>query len=130
GTLHLERIVFLTTSEFFALLRALIITPQVQSLWTVADRGVPVFAHSIDVALLCLDEYPDWRERYPDFRLDVVLVGCILHDLSKASARHGDGPSHSHIMIHEPQLAVAEAITALEAAQNTVGARLDDEGID
>jgi HD domain len=120
----------LTPTEFCQLLRALIQTPQVQSLWSVADRGVPVFAHSVDVALLCLEAYPDWRERYPEFRLDVVLVGCVLHDLSKASARHGDGPSHSHIMTHAPHLAVTEAVTALESAQDVAGARLDDEGID
>jgi hypothetical protein len=35
---------------------------------------MPVFAHSMDVALLCLDQYPDWRERFPGFRLDVVLL--------------------------------------------------------
>jgi HD domain len=91
---------------------------------------MPVFAHSMDVALLCLDQYPDWRERFPGFRLDVVLLGCVLHDLSKASSRHGEGPSHSHIMTREPALAVAEAVTALDESQHAADVFLDEEGID
>jgi hypothetical protein len=120
----------LNLDEFCRLLRTLIEGPPVQSLWLVHDRGVPVFAHSMDVALLCLEAYPDWRERYPGFRLDVVLFGCVLHDLSKASARNGHGVSHSHIMTHEPGLAVAEAVTALGTAQDQAEVWLDEETID
>jgi hypothetical protein len=120
----------LTSAEFLRLLDALIQSPPVQDLWNVEDRCVPVFAHSMDVALLCLDGYPDARERFPGFRLDVVLLGSVLHDLTKASARLGQGKSHSHIMINEPELAVAEAMTVLDAAQATAGSRLDAEGVD
>lgn len=120
----------LTVDSYCRLLRALIVTPPVQALWAIHDRGMPVFAHSMDVALLCLEAYPDWRERYPGFRLDVVLVGSVLHDLSKASARLGNGRSHSHIMTHEPGIAVAEAVTVLDEAQRTCGVHLDPEGID
>lgn len=120
----------MTGAEFDRLLRALIESPSVQELWSVADRGMPVFAHSIDVALLCLDAYPDSQERFPGFRLDVVLVGAILHDLSKSSARHGSGLSHSHIMSHEPGIAVAEAVTVLDQAQLRAGTWLDSDGVD
>ncbi len=120
----------MTPESFCSLLTALIELPLVQGLWSVADRGMPVFAHSMDVALLCLDHYPDWRERFPGFRLDVVLLGCVLHDLSKASARHGDGPSHSQIMTHEPARAVAEAVTALDEAQCRTDVWLDPDGVD
>ena len=119
-----------TVDDLCRLLAALIDSAQVRSLWSVHDRGMPVFAHSMDVALICLDAYPDWRERYPGFRLDVVLLGCVLHDLSKASARFGNGRSHSHIMTHEPSLAVAEAVGVLEEACGTAGVRLDPDDVD
>ncbi len=120
----------MTSEEFCSLLSALIRSPRVQSLWNVADRGMPVFAHSVDVALLCLEKYPEARERFPGFRLDVVLIGAVLHDLTKLSAREGNGPSHSQIMSFEPSIAINEAMTALEMAELEAGAWLDDEGID
>jgi hypothetical protein len=120
----------LTGTEFDRLIRALIESPPVQGLWSVADRGMPVFAHSIDVALLCLDAYPDSQDRFPGFRLDVVLIGAILHDLSKSSARRGNGLSHSHIMSHEPGIAVAEAVSVLGEAQLRTGVWLDSDGVD
>lgn len=119
-----------SVDDLCRLLAALIDSPEVKSLWSVHDRGMPVFAHSMDVALICLEAYPDWRERYPGFRLDVVLLGCVLHDLSKASARFGNGRSHSHIMTHEPGLAVAEAVGVLEEAREVAGVRLDPDDVD
>lgn len=116
--------------EYCSLLRALISSPHVQSLWNVSDRGMPVFAHSMDVALLCLEKYPEARERFPGFRLDVVLVGAVVHDLTKVSAREGNGPSHSHIMSNEPSIAVTEAMRALDDAQSRAGVWLDSEGVD
>lgn len=120
----------MTSAEFLRLLGALIESAPIQNLWSIEDRGVPVFAHSMDVALLCLEAYPDSRDRRPDFRLDVVLLGCVLHDLSKLSARQGQGKSHSHLMTYEPEIAVREALDVLDAVQRTAGARLDPDGID
>lgn len=115
---------------FCSLLGALIRTPRVQSLWAISDRGMPVFAHSMDVALICLERYPSVRERFPGFRLDVVLLGAVLHDLTKLSARSGHSLSHSRIMTDEPSIAAGEAMSALDEAQLAAGVRLDDEGID
>lgn len=84
----------------------------------------------MDVALLCLDRYAEARERFPGFRLDVVLIGAVLHDLTKLSARVGDGPSHSKIMTSQPSIAVEAAMAALDEAQSRAGVHLDDEGID
>jgi hypothetical protein len=120
----------LTANEYCSLLHTLIVSTPIQTLWQVSDRGVPVFAHSIDVALLALDGYPDAREKFPGFRLDAVLLGAILHDLTKASARHGSGQSHSHIMNNNPSIAVAEAMTVLDDVQNRVGVWLDHDGIE
>ena len=120
----------MTADEFCRLLDALIASRPIQTLWQVSDRGVPVFAHSVDVALLVLDGYPEAREKFPGFRLDSVLLGAILHDLSKVSARHGSGQSHSQIMNSNPSVAVAEAVTVLDQVQNQVGVWLDPDGID
>lgn len=120
----------MTADEYCSLLRTLISSSRVQSLWNVADRGMPVFAHSMDVALICLEKYPEARERFSGFRLDVVLLGAVVHDLTKFSAREGDGPSHSQIMTYEPSIAVAEAMSALDDAQASAGVWLDGDGID
>jgi hypothetical protein len=120
----------LTADEFLELLRVLILAPAVQRLWVVADRGMPVFPHSVDVALLCLDAYPEWSERFPGFRLDAVLVAAILHDLSKSSARLDGGRSHSQIMLQEPGVAVGEAMSVLEDVEAQVGVWFDSDGID
>jgi len=120
----------LTADQYCRLLHVLLRSPRVQSQWQISDRGMPVFAHSIDVALLCLDAYPEWRERFPDLRLDVVLIGCLLHDLTKVNARFGDGLSHSHIMTYEPSIAATEAMDALDEAESDAGVWLDQEGID
>lgn len=120
----------MTADEYCRLLTCLIVSTPIQTLWQVSDRGVPVFAHSIDVALLVLDGYPEARDKFPGFRLDVVLLGAILHDLSKASARHGSGQSHSQIMNSDPSIAVDEALGVLDAAQFQAGVWLDRDGID
>lgn len=120
----------MTSDELLHLLGTLIESPPVQDLWKVDDRCVPVFAHSMDVALLCLGAYPEARERFPDFRLDVVLLGSILHDLTKVTARLGNGKSHSHIMTNEPEVAALAAMSALDAAQDAARVWLDPEGID
>lgn len=91
---------------------------------------MPVFAHSMDVALLCLDRYPMARERFPGFRLDVVLLGAVVHDLTKLRDRSSESPSHSYVMTYEPSLAVAAAMWALDEAQTASGVWLDVDGID
>ena len=120
----------MTVDEYCRLLCCLMESPPVKTLWQVSDRGVPVFAHSVDVALLVLDGYPEACDKFPGFRLDVVLLGAILHDLSKASARHGSGQSHSQIMNSDPSIAVNEALTVLDAAQIQAGVSLDGEGVE
>jgi hypothetical protein len=112
------------------LLSTVIESSPVQDLWNYSDQGMPVFAHSMDVASLVVEAYPDWRDRYPGFRFDVVLLGSILHDLTKASARSIGYNSHSHIMEREPTVAVAAAGLVLDAARDAIGVFLDSEGID
>lgn len=91
----------------------LLALPQMQALWLVKDRGIPVFAHTVDVTLLCLDRFRRLQEDYPRLNLRVVTLGSLLHDMSKASARAAAYYSHSWIMNNAPQLVASEAKDAL-----------------
>jgi hypothetical protein len=102
----------------------------VQDLWKYDDQGMPVFAHTMDVAGLVVDAYPDWRDRFPEFRFDVVLLGSVLHDLTKASARGNGEESHSAIMEREPTIAVRAAVDVLDAIARETGMSVDSEGVD
>jgi len=110
--------------ELEAYLRALTSSPKMQSLWFVKDRGMPVFAHTVDVALLCLEAFPLWRERHRDLDLPAVVVGGLLHDLSKLTALQHPGRSHTQIMIAQPALAVEEAAGLLDEIAADQGLRL------
>ena len=112
-------------------LRALLATPQMQSMWNIRNGGVPVFVHTIDVALLTLDAFDDWQERHGEMRLMPTLVGALLHDLTKATARATRGQpthrSHSAIMLNDPAAAVAEAQGALAMVRDATGIALDKQ---
>lgn len=103
----------------------LITAPPVQAMWNVRNGGVPLFVHTIDVAMLALDALEDWTQRYG--RLDVVatLSGALLHDLTKVTARLTKGQpghvSHSHMMMYDPAAAVAAGYEALELVRDTTG---------
>ncbi|MCL4459725.1 MAG: HD domain-containing protein [Chloroflexi bacterium] len=111
----------MTSEELSYFVEELFASPQMQSLWEIKDRGMPVFAHTIDVALLCLEAFPEWREKFPTMDLTVVIVGSLLHDLSKVAARRSKTTTHSQIMSSEPTQAVAEAIDLLEKIQLRTG---------
>ena len=98
------------------LIAALLASPRMQALWLVKDRGMPVFAHTVDVVMLCLDRIAGSQHPSPPLDIRVVALGSLLHDLSKASARESGLQSHSHIMSHYPELAAAEARLVLNDA--------------
>lgn len=95
-----------------------------RALWEVKDRGVPVFAHSIDVVLLALEAFPVWRERHPGLDLVAVVLGSLVHDLTKAGASHHTDRSHSRIMTDDPGLAIDAAVDVLDEVAGLAGVRL------
>ncbi|MBI2953267.1 MAG: HD domain-containing protein [Chloroflexi bacterium] len=113
-----------------ALVTHLVASPRVQSLWHISDRGVPVFVHTIDVTMLCLEKFPEWREKFPSFSLEATTIGSLLHDLSKASTRFSGQISHSALMSTAPDRAVREAMDVLDEAQSSAGFSLESEQID
>lgn len=114
----------LIPAHFERLVDAVLESPDMQELWRVTDRGMPVFAHTIDVTLLALERFAEWRERHPDMNPRAVVLGALLHDLTKGSSGGKRTLSHSQIMTTRPHLAVDEALTAIETAARRVGARL------
>lgn len=102
-------------------LRALVAAPKMRALWDVCDRGVPVFVHSVDVLLLCLQRFPEWQSRNPRIDLAAVTIGAMIHDASKLSAHLLHGCSHSHLMSVDPELAVDAARLVLDELTTTKG---------
>jgi hypothetical protein len=81
--------------------------------------------------MLALDAFDDWQDRHGSMNLVVTVVGALLHDLTKVSARLTRGQpthrSHSAIMLVEPEVAIAEAYDALSAAKDATGITLDND---
>jgi hypothetical protein len=100
-----------------ALLTALLLSPRMQSLWDVRDRGVPVFVHALDVALLCLERI------MPGSELDrsAIVLGALIHDYSKVL--HG---SHSVLMRTRPELAADSSLELLADGERRSGVLLDE----
>ncbi len=107
--------------------RALVAAPKMRALWDVCDRGVPVFVHSVDVLLLCLERFPEWRSRNPRIDLAAVAIGAMLHDASKLSAHLLHGCSHSHLMSVDPERAVDAARVVLDELTAAKGLLLSPE---
>ncbi|MBI2864623.1 MAG: HD domain-containing protein [Chloroflexi bacterium] len=107
---------------------ALLVTPQVTDLWQVQDAGMPVFVHTIDVVLLAIEKVTDWSfsdGRYGALDLAAISIGSLLHDLTKATCRAHRQYTHSWVMSNQPELAVKEAMDALDAAQLATGLSID-----
>ncbi len=107
-----------------ALLTTLVLCPQYQWLWAVHDRGMPVLVHQLDVALLCLE----WAEERAELDLDVVVLGALIHDASKAPrATADDHRSHSRLMRTDPEPAADVSMALLAEAERRSGVVLARE---
>ncbi|MDO8673742.1 MAG: HD domain-containing protein [Dehalococcoidia bacterium] len=107
------------------LVEALIGTSPVKDLWQVRDGGMPVFVHTVDVTLLAIENISDWQLRYGSLDLAAVTLGSLLHDLTKATCRAHRQFTHSWVMCNQPDIAVKEAMDALDAVQLSTGLPID-----
>lgn len=105
-----------------ALIGAILLSPRMQRLWDAGDRGMPVFAHSIDVALLCLDRL----EHRHDLDRLATVVGALIHDASKLPDPRAEDRSHSWLMRTCPDVAADISLDILTAAERSSGVGLDD----
>ena len=112
------------------LINVLLDSPQMQALWTVRDRGMPVFAHTVDVALLALERTSALHQQTSEVSARVITVGSLLHDLTKATAKQTPLRSHSRIMSICPELAADKAIEVLKAALDRTGQRFSQNELE
>ena len=104
-----------------ALLTALLLSARSQRLWDVTDRGMPVFVHQLDVALLCLE----WSEDRVGLDLDAVLLGALVHDASKMPGETADPRSHSFLMRTDPEPVADVSMALIADAEAGSGVALD-----
>lgn len=102
------------------LIRELVRSAAVQSLWNVYDRGMPVFAHTIDVVDLCMDRL----QMAPQLDETVIVVAALIHDLSKDPSNRDDQRSHSFLMRSDPDAAAGISMSVLEGVEESISARL------
>lgn len=114
--------------EFISLL---VTNEKVKELENYDDQGVKVSTHTYDVLKVSIDEisrdYTDFEEakRFVDFF--AIIVGVIIHDLSKGSIRKtSDTISHSQMMIKKPDYIMKEAETLLESIENEMGVKIKE----
>ena len=114
--------------EFISLL---VTNEKVKELENYDDQGVKVSTHTYDVLKVSIDEisrdYTDFDEakRFVDFF--AIIVGVIIHDLSKGSIRKtSDTISHSQMMIKKPDYIMKEAETLLESIENEMGVKIKE----
>ena len=95
------------------------------------DQGVKVSAHTYDVLKVSIDEikrdYRDFDEakRFIDFF--AIIVGVIIHDLSKGSIRKtSETMSHSQMMLKKPDYIIKEAEALLEEVENEAGVKIKE----
>lgn len=93
------------------------------------DQGVKVSAHTYDVLNISTEKI---IERYETFErgaenLDyfAVMVGVIMHDISKSSIRRNEEElSHSQMMIKNPEYITAEAEEVLQIIEKESGHKI------
>lgn len=93
--------------------------PMVEELDLIDDQGVKVSIHTYDVLKACYEDIIrnfgslDSAKKSLDFF--AIIVGVIIHDLSKGSIRkEGDETSHSQMMIKNPEYISKESEKILE----------------
>lgn len=101
-----------------ALLSSLLLSPRCQALWDVRDRGMPVFVHQLDVALLAIER------RLPHHDVDALVLGALIHDASKMP-RPDEPRSHSLLMRADPDAAADVSMELLADAERRSGVAVD-----
>ncbi|MBC2856082.1 MAG: HD domain-containing protein [Cetobacterium sp.] len=93
------------------------------------DQGVKVTTHTYDVLKISFDEikrdYRDLNEGKERVDFFSIVVGVIIHDLSKGSIRKSEEKlSHSQMMIKKPEYITKEAENVLVAVEEGLGVRI------
>lgn len=98
----------------------------VKELENFSDQGVKITAHTYDVFILSVNEikktYASFFKAGTDLDLFSIIVGIIIHDLSKGSLRKNEeNISHSQIMLKNPDYVVKETENLIEKIEERTG---------
>lgn len=96
------------------------------------DQGVKVTTHTYDVLKISFEEirrdYRDLKEAREKVEFFSIVVGVIIHDLSKGSIRKADEKlSHSQMMIKKPEYIIKEAERVLLEIEETLSLKIVDK---
>lgn len=95
------------------------------------DQGVKVTTHTYDVLKISYDEikrdYSSLKEASKKIDFFVVVVGIIIHDLSKGSIRERfEKLSHSQMMLKKPDYIVKESEQVLNNIEEQLNLKIDE----
>ncbi len=109
----------------------LVNSEMVEELENYDDQGVKVSAHTYDVLKVSIDEIKrdyqsfDEAKRFVDFF--AIIVGVIIHDLSKGSIRKtSETMSHSQMMLKRPEYIMKESEVFLESIEEKLGVKIKE----
>lgn len=96
------------------------------------DQGVKVTTHTYDVLKLSLNdilkEYGSLEKAKKELDLFAIVIGIIIHDLSKGSLRAiQDGLSHSQVMLKRPEYIIKETESLLEELEDSLRCKIVDK---
>ncbi|WP_297405872.1 HD domain-containing protein [uncultured Cetobacterium sp.] len=96
------------------------------------DQGVKVTTHTYDVLKISYEEirrdFRDFKEARERIEFFSIIVGVIIHDLSKGSIRKADEKlSHSQMMIKKPEYIIKEAEKVLGDIEEALDLKIDEK---
>lgn len=105
--------------------------PTVVDLENHEDLGVKVSIHTYDVLKNChseiLKEFKTYELAKEKINLFAVIIGVIIHDLSKGTLRKADEEiSHSQMMMKNPEHILKESEKILQDVENKLSVKLKE----
>ena len=112
-------------------IKLLVNNEKVRELENYDDQGVKVSTHTYDVLKVSIDEirrdYTDFDEAKQFVNFFAIIVGVIIHDLSKGTIRkNSDTISHSQMMLKKPDYIIKEAESILSQTEEEVGVKIKE----
>lgn len=96
------------------------------------DQGVKVTTHTYDVLKLSFEElrrdYRDLKEARERVEFFSIVVGVIIHDLSKGTIRKANEKvSHSQMMLKKPEYIMKETDLILSEIEGKLNLKIDEK---
>lgn len=118
--------------KVFKFIKTLINTREVNELEKYEDQGVKVAAHTYDVLKISIEEvkkqYGTIDNSLKEIDLFSIIIGVIIHDLSKGSIRaKSEIFSHSQMMLKKPDYIVKESENILKEVEEKTNFILKDK---